>query len=572
MPQANWSSPSGGGGSSATDSSRIRSTRYYEISAGTTATITPPTNSNHVADDFGGLLDAVVSTMSGVGGKPTRTSARTAAGVIVTATWDGSTYTLSAAPSAYPVALIYRVWQTLTDFDSTASDILGEVDVEKQDDNPKVQTLELGGVADTTLSRSSAGVAAIEGSALLMASNIGVSVQAYDADLTTLGAGGSGARDFLGLGTANTPQFARLGLGVAADSGMLLYVSSGSPGTITNTSNIAAWSSAGNTQIAIQAPDASRGFLVWQHASNDQTAYIGVKQSDGSMQIATDLAAGNIQFYTGSNTLAGTIEADQDWNLVGKLGVGITPAYKLHVYTASAGTVAASASADEVKIENSGDCGITLASPDASETAIFFSSPTTTGSYGGRIRWGYDTGFMDYIVNKSGAGQRFYTNAADKLTMTMTSAGEVTMPLQPSFLARNSGTETDATGDGTEVDVDFDTEVFDRGGDFASDVFTAPVTGLYMLGNQVFLQQVGALHTSMAVKITTSNRTYNMNFNAANLRDGSNNQFAQTMAQLADMDSGDTAKVQLTVSGSTKTVDIFGGTGPDTCFWGYLVA
>lgn len=36
---------------------------------------------------------------------------------------------------------------------------------------------------------------------------IGTDVQAYDADLTTLGAGGSGARDFLGLGTSDSPGF-----------------------------------------------------------------------------------------------------------------------------------------------------------------------------------------------------------------------------------------------------------------------------------------------------------------------------------------------------------------------------
>lgn len=45
---------------------------------------------------------------------------------------------------------------------------------------------------------------------------VGTDVQAYDADLTTLGAGGSGARDFLGLGTANSPQFTAVNLGHAS--------------------------------------------------------------------------------------------------------------------------------------------------------------------------------------------------------------------------------------------------------------------------------------------------------------------------------------------------------------------
>lgn len=47
---------------------------------------------------------------------------------------------------------------------------------------------------------------------------IGSGVQAYDADLTTLGAGGSGARDFLGLGTSDSPQFTAINLGHASDT------------------------------------------------------------------------------------------------------------------------------------------------------------------------------------------------------------------------------------------------------------------------------------------------------------------------------------------------------------------
>lgn len=44
---------------------------------------------------------------------------------------------------------------------------------------------------------------------------IGTNVQAYDADLTTLGAGGSSARSFLGLGTSDSPTFS----GVSATNG-----------------------------------------------------------------------------------------------------------------------------------------------------------------------------------------------------------------------------------------------------------------------------------------------------------------------------------------------------------------
>jgi hypothetical protein len=61
-------------------------------------------------------------------------------------------------------------------------------------------SIDLGGTTDTTLTRVSAGVAAIEGSNILMASNLGSTVQAYDAD--TLKAD---TADVLTAGFAQTP-------------------------------------------------------------------------------------------------------------------------------------------------------------------------------------------------------------------------------------------------------------------------------------------------------------------------------------------------------------------------------
>lgn len=102
----------------------VRTSRFSSIGSGTSGTITLPTNSTVVLDDFGGTVDAVVSTMSG--GRPLFTSAVDGGGTAISATFDSSgNYTLSATPSAYPVALVYRVQQTLVDFDSTSSDILG---------------------------------------------------------------------------------------------------------------------------------------------------------------------------------------------------------------------------------------------------------------------------------------------------------------------------------------------------------------------------------------------------------------------------------------------------------------
>lgn len=53
-------------------------------------------------------------------------------------------------------------------------------------DSPQFTALNVGDASDTTITRVSAGVIAVEGSNVVLASSIGVSVQAYDATLTAL--------------------------------------------------------------------------------------------------------------------------------------------------------------------------------------------------------------------------------------------------------------------------------------------------------------------------------------------------------------------------------------------------
>jgi hypothetical protein len=101
----------------------VRTTRFAIISSGTSGTITLPANSQVVLDDFGGTVDAVVSTVTG--GFPTTIPAKTGTTVVATTFTSLGAWSLSSTPSAYPIAIIYRVRQKLLDFDSTASNIWG---------------------------------------------------------------------------------------------------------------------------------------------------------------------------------------------------------------------------------------------------------------------------------------------------------------------------------------------------------------------------------------------------------------------------------------------------------------
>ena len=156
----------------------------------------------------------------------------------------------------------------------------------------------------------------------------------------------------------------------------------------------------------------------------------------------------------------------------------------------------------------------------------------------------------------------------------MTADGERTLPLQPAFLAYNSSTDSNVTGSGQNVQVEFDTEIFDQGGDYntSTDTFTAPVTGRYMFIFSISMSGLASNHDNPNFRVTTSNRIYlggAMDFGA--VRDVSGNLILQ-MVCFADMDITDTATCSCFVNGGSQTVDFVGGAGSTlgTFFAGYL--
>ncbi|KKK62487.1 hypothetical protein LCGC14_3003830, partial [marine sediment metagenome] len=148
-------------------------------------------------------------------------------------------------------------------------------------------------------------------------------------------------------------------------------------------------------------------------------------------------------------------------------------------------------------------------------------------------------------------------------------AGSMVMAdAQPAFLVVNSVTDTNVTGDGTEVDpVDLDSEIYDIGSTFASDTFTAPVTGKYLITGGIYITDMdGATHTLDAL-VKTSNRNYRVHFE--NLLPGT---VVPNFGVLVDMDASDTLTLSVTVSGGAKDVDIVGNAAPiATWLAGYLL-
>lgn len=145
--------------------------------------------------------------------------------------------------------------------------------------------------------------------------------------------------------------------------------------------------------------------------------------------------------------------------------------------------------------------------------------------------------------------------------------------VRPAFLVYKTSTQANITGTGTIATITWDAEAFDNGGDFASNTFTAPVTGKYLLSAQVRFNGLTAAATVYAMNIVTTARTYPQRQvgTAATLLTGP----SISNSVLANMTANDTATITVEVSGeATDVVDVlFGSTGNEqTFFSGYLAA
>jgi hypothetical protein len=127
------------------------------------------------------------------------------------------------------------------------------------------------------------------------------------------------------------------------------------------------------------------------------------------------------------------------------------------------------------------------------------------------------------------------------------------------FLAFNSVDDDNVTGDNTEYSVEFDSEVYDVGGDYdnSTDVFTAPATGYYHLCATVRFDNSLGTGITKTLKITTSNRTYYKTISHT-VSIGEVNLVLDLCVD-ADMEQSDTASVDLTVDGvGSDAVDVQG--------------
>ena len=162
------------------------------------------------------------------------------------------------------------------------------------------------------------------------------------------------------------------------------------------------------------------------------------------------------------------------------------------------------------------------------------------------------------------------SNSADATAITISSGEIVTMSNQPRFFCGPSSNATMSNSTSVLTQIAFDTETIDVGGNFASNTFTAPVTGDYLLHFQARVDSVDIAALYYYFFIGTSNRNYQSIMAPHWASDPEYNHFAMTV--IADMDASDTATVKYQqYQGTDNHATIVGNDLRYTHFSGYLL-
>ena len=142
------------------------------------------------------------------------------------------------------------------------------------------------------------------------------------------------------------------------------------------------------------------------------------------------------------------------------------------------------------------------------------------------------------------------------------------MPNQPAFHAHASAGQVNIAV-ASQVTVVVETERFDNGNNFASNTFTAPVTGKYQLNAEVRLQDLDTAGSSYTLRINTSNVNYDISFDPSQYVADITGSVAIGKSVLVDMDANDSASIEVRQSAGTQQTDI---KDTHSRFSGFLVA
>ena len=152
--------------------------------------------------------------------------------------------------------------------------------------------------------------------------------------------------------------------------------------------------------------------------------------------------------------------------------------------------------------------------------------------------------------------------------MNMDANGHITKPLQPSFYVDKTDSQQSLSVNSDQT-INFNSEAYDTATAFASDTFTAPVTGKYYLNVGLLLGNPPTDANYLECAIVTSNRRIGLlcDYDAF---DQTTVYWAQNFSCVVDMDANDTAAVRIYQAGGTANAFVYHNSA-STYFCGILI-
>ena len=284
-------------------------------------------------------------------------------------------------------------------------------------------------------------------------------------------------------------------------------------------------------KISFQAPDEGTGTDAILVAAAIQAVSVGDFSSSSN--------ATRLEFMTG-NSEAAVSQMALSTAKLDMINTTTAPELRMGISDAIAG---ANEDYAKITVQGTNSAGTTF---DAAQI-LFEHDTATAGNRQGAISF------------KTSAGA-----ATPAEALRIDNAGRVTKPLQPAFIVQAGSAQSNIAVNST-VTIVFDSEIADVGANFASNTFTAPITGKYQMNVNTYFQQVQIDSAYYNLTLVTSNRTYYSIFNSAGM--DAIGYTSIVINVLADMDAGDTAYVAVYIADGTAAADFQGDNGT---FSGFL--